>query len=173
MEPVVFWVYLACRYVGNLQASFYTLHNTASFDRAEKDTRGTADKLKQLGGPLIGITYPHSSERGIAHYGEYPSTLNFMYALYGVFTLTSLANAETTIRNLHILPSSVIDSTGQVIALVIAIDIFFHVCWLFGFLFFTRGNWQGWTNVAFQIATVTILKYPMIDQDSSFHSPFI
>jgi hypothetical protein len=58
-----------------------------------------------------------------------------MYAFYGLFALTSLINAEITIRDLGIVPSSTIDSTGQVIALVIALATFFRVCWLFVFLF--------------------------------------
>jgi hypothetical protein len=106
-----------------------------SFDRAEKDTRDTADKLRKLGGPLLNITYPSFGERGTARYGEYPATVSFMYGLYGLFALTSLVNAETTLRNLNIEPSSAIDSTGQVIALVIALATFFRVSWLFFFLF--------------------------------------
>jgi hypothetical protein len=134
-EPTVFWTYLACRFISNFQASFHALYNTTSFDRAEKDTRDTADKLRKLGGPLFGITYPHFSERGTARYGEYPATVSFMYGLYGLFALTSLVNAETTLRDLDIEPSSAIDSTGQVIALVIALATFLRVSWLFFFLF--------------------------------------
>jgi hypothetical protein len=113
LGPTVFWTYLSCRFIGNLRASFHALWNTASFDRTEKDTRDTANKLKKLGGPLFDITYPHHSERGSARYGEYPATVSFMYALYGLFALTSLVNAETIIRDLGIVPSSAIDSTGR------------------------------------------------------------
>jgi hypothetical protein len=127
LEPTVFWTYLACRFIGNLQISFHALWNTTSFDRAEKDTRNTANKLRKLGGPLFGITYPHFSERGTARYGEYPATVTFMYAFYGLFALTSLVNAETTIRDLGIVPSS-----------AIALATFFRVFWLFVFSFSTK-----------------------------------
>jgi hypothetical protein len=84
----VFWTYLACRYVGVLQMAFHALWNTRSFDRAEKDARDTGDKIKKLGGPLFNITYPNFTYHGNAGYGEYPATITFMYAFYGLFALT-------------------------------------------------------------------------------------
>jgi hypothetical protein len=96
-------------------------------DCAEKDTRDTADKLKKFSGPLVDITYPHFSEHGIASYGEYPATVTLMYGFYGLFALTSLVNARMTIQSLDIVLSSAVDSTGQVIALVIAFATFFRV----------------------------------------------
>jgi len=58
-----------------------------------------------------------------------------MYAFYGLLALTSLVSAEMAIHNHHLLPSSGIDSTGQVIALVIASATVLRAAWLFVFLF--------------------------------------
>lgn len=135
LEPSVFWIYIACRFVADCQVSFHALWNTSSFDRAEKDGRDAVDNLQKLGGTLRNITYPHFSKHGIARYGEFPATVTFMYAFYGLLALTSLVDADITIRDLDLPPSSGIDSTGQVIALVVAVVTGLRALWLFGFLF--------------------------------------
>jgi hypothetical protein len=135
LEPAVFWTYIACRFVCVIQMSLHAIWNTVSFDRAEKDTRDTGDVRKKLGGTLLNITYPHFTKRGSARYGEYPATVTFTYAFYGVLALTSLVTAETTIRDHQLHPSSGIDSTGQVFALVIAAVTILRAGWLFVFMF--------------------------------------
>lgn len=74
-----------------------------------------------------------------------------MYGFYGLFALTSLVNAEITLRNLDIEPSSAIDSTGQVITLVIALATFFRVSWLFFFLFRHEDAKQGGLHWPFKL----------------------
>lgn len=119
-EDSIIWVYMAFRFAGAVQASFHAIWNTRKFDSAEKQSRDHDDAEERLGGVLDGTTYPHFNYRGGAHYGEYPATVTFMYAVYGVIALTSLIAAESVFGNVGLTPSSGVDSPGQVIALVIA-----------------------------------------------------
>lgn len=117
----------------HFQASVHAVLDTRSFDHAEKAARG--DESEKGSDVLSDITYPHFTVDGSACYDEYPATVTFMYALYGLFALTSLVSAEMTIHDHHLLPSSSIDSTGQVIALVIVGVTVLRAVWLFVFLF--------------------------------------
>lgn len=146
LEPAVFWTYIACRFIGIIQVSFHSLWNMVPFDRAQKDSRDTGDKLKMLGGTLIDITFPHFTHRGSARYGEYPATVTFMYSFYGLLALTSLVTAWSNISDLNLAPSSDIVSTGQIIALVIAGATILRALWLFIFLFWhERSERRGLT----------------------------
>lgn len=130
LEQSVFWLYMVCRGISMVQASFHALWNMTPFDRAQKDSRDTGDDFKKLGGTLIGITYPQYTAHGNARYGEYPATVTFMYAFYGVLSLTSLSIVEGVFRNLDLEASSGVNSPGQVIAIVIAGVSVVRACWL-------------------------------------------
>jgi hypothetical protein len=135
VENAIFWTYVACRCVGFCQTSFHAIYNKFWFDEADKEGRDNVQDKQKLGGTLDKITFPHFSDRGPARFGEYPATVSPMFAFYGLFALTSLVAAETNMRDLQISPSSAIDSTGQIIALVIALATVFRAAYLFVNLF--------------------------------------
>ncbi|KAF5003838.1 hypothetical protein FDECE_9631 [Fusarium decemcellulare] len=139
-EQAIFWRLYALRCVTFLQASFHSMYNAPKFHLAEPKCGNEGNEYQERGGLLIDITYPYSSDSGpAAFYSEYPATISFMYALYGVFALTSMGAAETAMRDLDLKLSSGISSVGQIIAIVIAIVTFFRAVYLFGRMF--KGVW--------------------------------
>jgi hypothetical protein len=75
------------------------------------------------------------SDEGWSQYATCPSTITFMYIVYGVYALTSMAAAETTMRDFGIQPSSDVFSVGQIVALVVACATILRACWLLAGLF--------------------------------------
>ncbi|KAH7136292.1 hypothetical protein EDB81DRAFT_902067, partial [Dactylonectria macrodidyma] len=128
-ELKVFWMYFACRIMCVAQASTHAIRDTATFDRAQKASRDT-HRHRRIRGVLKKITFPYFTNYGTAHYNEYPATVTLMFTFYGALALTSLVNAEIAIQNLHIKPSSTVDSTGQVIAIIIAVASVGRALWL-------------------------------------------
>ncbi|KAF4468377.1 hypothetical protein FALBO_4729 [Fusarium albosuccineum] len=113
-----------------------------AFHLAEPKCGDEGDEYQKRGGLLLGITCPYSSDNGpAAFYSEYPVTVSFMYALYGIFALTSMGAAETVMRDLSLKLLSGISSVGQIIAIVIAIGTFFRAVYLFGRMF--RDAWDS------------------------------
>jgi hypothetical protein len=134
-EKDVFWTYYALQFLSVVIMAFHSIWNTPWFDLAEKEGREIAGEGEELGGTLEYITYPFFGKHGPARYGEHPATVLFMYIFYTLLALTSLVVAETTMRDLHLRPTSTTDSTGQVIALVIAVATIVRALWLFFYPF--------------------------------------
>ncbi|KAJ3536021.1 hypothetical protein NM208_g6896 [Fusarium decemcellulare] len=141
-EQALFWILYALRCVTFLQACFHSMYNAPRFHLAEPKCGDEGDEYQKRGGLLLGITYPYSSDNGpAAFYSEYPATVAFIYALYGIFSLTSMGAAEIAMHDLDLKLSSGISSVGQIIAIVIAIVTFFRAVYLFGRMF--RDAWDS------------------------------
>jgi len=134
-EWAIFWIYFICGCIDFCQSSFHSLYNTRSFHLAEPKKDGLTSDDRQNGKAFVSITYPYGTSSQATLFGEYPAAVTFMYTLYGLYALTSLTAAETTMRELDLSPTSAIDSVGQIIALVIASATILRAVWLFGSLF--------------------------------------
>ncbi|KAK4443581.1 hypothetical protein QBC34DRAFT_416801 [Podospora aff. communis PSN243] len=125
-EPIVFWIYYTFRLVLYLQSSFHSLMNTTKFHKAELEK----------GWPLQGITFPDPlyppGSRGMTiTYRDYPATAALIYTVHAVFSMTSMATAEITVREFNLQPSSQVFSIGQIIAIVVSGATVARALWLF------------------------------------------
>lgn len=160
-ESAIGWIYITCRYCCVLQTTLHGLWNMKAFDEAEKDGRNTDDEQRKLGGTLIKTTHPRSTGHGSARFGEYPATVTFMYAFYGLLSITSLATAEITLHDLNLSPTSGVNSIGQVIALVIAAATVLRALFLFGCLFSNEKAEAYGLVWPFKIGHVPSIKQPL------------
>lgn len=125
VEMNVFRVYYACRWLILFQTSFHALSSMSTFHQAEKNR---ANALGTITFPALIANAPwsvklveflHITKPAPGPYGKYPTTVSLMYVLYGVFSLASLAAAESAVQTV---PDRDTDdfSVGQVIAVVVA-----------------------------------------------------
>lgn len=92
------------------------------------------------------VTHLYRRQNGqVVCFREYPATVTLMYAVYGAFSLTSMATVQTTVANFNLKPPSPIDSVGQIISLIVAVATVGRAAWLFFMLFrdeSRKGKWN-------------------------------
>ncbi|KAF1949971.1 hypothetical protein CC80DRAFT_554872 [Byssothecium circinans] len=123
-ELSVFWVYYSLRWIMFIQSSFHSMYNAEWFHVSEKGER--CSKPEPVKYATIQAGY---------RYKDYPATISWSYMLFALYSLTSMAVAEVTIRDLDLHPSSHIYSVGQIIAIVVAGATIIRAAWSFVPLF--------------------------------------
>lgn len=134
------------------------------------DNRG---KCTNRGSRLRRVTHLYSQNEQPACFSEYPATVTLMYAVYGAFSLTSLAIAQTTVINFNMKPPSPIDSVGQIISLIVAAATLGRAAWLFFMLFrdeTRRGEWNFVWPFKWRVNHER-LRYLAVGEDYVFCSP--
>ncbi|KAK7699602.1 hypothetical protein SLS64_011556 [Diaporthe eres] len=120
-------------------------------DQAQNDTEektGNRGRYASRGIRLRRVTHLYRRRNGqVVYFREYPATVTLMYTVYGAFSLTSLATAQTTVANFNLKPPSPIDSVGQVVSLIIAVSTLGRAAWLFFMLFRGESRSGKWNFV--------------------------
>lgn len=120
-------------------------------DQAHNDTeekRANRGKYASRGIRLRRVTHLYRRQNGqVVYFREYPATATLMYTVYGAFSLTSMATAQTTVANFNLKPPSPIDSVGQVVSLIVAAATLGRAAWLFFMLFRGESRSGKWNFV--------------------------
>ena len=146
-ELSLFWIYYSLRWIMWVQAFVHSMYNAESFHRSEKEGRipvfftekGLEDNSKEARARER-QEYPKRTlgkatiQSGLL-YKEYPATTSVSSTTYAVYSVTSMAVAEVTIRKYTLQPVSQVNSIGQIIAMVVALATFIRVIWSFQSLY--------------------------------------
>ncbi|KAI4606940.1 hypothetical protein J4E83_009851 [Alternaria metachromatica] len=168
-ELSLFWIYYSLRWIMWAQASVHSIYNAEWFHRSEKEGRipvsfsenGSEDDSKEAR-VLERQQFPErrlekaTIQTGLL-YKEYSATTSVSHTTYALYSITSMAVAEVTIRKYSLQPVSQVNSIGQIIAMVVALATFIRVVWSFqnlynrfennsfpDLVFNPRTSWPAW-----------------------------
>ncbi|EQB58530.1 hypothetical protein CGLO_01220 [Colletotrichum gloeosporioides Cg-14] len=152
LEQTIFWLYYACRVLSIAQSSYQALVDTYAFHEAEKSGQLVESKtfhplydknslLKRFFRKILRI-------RGYRwKFSDYPTTLSLTFLVGGVFAVASMVAAEAAMKKDSFDTESNDFTTGQIIAVVVAVAGMIIGVWRFMRLFLGSehgGIWRCW-----------------------------